>query len=601
MKITSTSGCVDSLIKPMSIIPHIVVTSATNYTQDFESGRQGWFADPTTNERYFDRTSIQPNADDIIFSSDTIDNSWMMTDTVAWTDLNEQPNFAWSSTKQSGNYGSDENSWVNSPSFDITGLDRPMVRFDAKWNFATRADGVVLQYSIDDGKSWNVLGDFNGDNDDASGTNWFNEIGVLTDIGEQSLHVDNAEVLGWSIPSSASLDSGWVNSRHKLDDIPIEGRDSVRFRFALSSNGDAEAEGFAFDNFWIGERTNLVVLEQFSSTLSPTSFASTRDTQNRLRVLENNNGDVIVLDYYTDLIGNNDSINVINSKDPSARTLFYGVESVPSTALSGVVNTVSSGQRTLENLTWSQGDLNRVALKDPGFDVGITLNDQNSSGEILPNYVLDISVDFTSILDLGLDEDTELRGYIALVEDEVLAFNSSTQQMDTLYNVLRKMLPSGAGVRFDAVPLVGNTISMRESWEIDNFNDPLNMSIIAFIQNARDKTIYQSAILTSTEIRDNLELAPTAVVDRERFSTNLFNIYPIPSDNMTYVKFSRRMDNDYEWRVINAAGLVVKTGIVKKGVQNWGINTEFAPSGMYMLQLSNASGMVGSKRFVILH
>ena len=73
------------------------------YTEDFESGDGGWVAENTTNGTW----ALGEPTGAIINSAASGTNSWV--------------------TNLSGNYNSDEDSWVTSPVFDFTSLSAPSI------------------------------------------------------------------------------------------------------------------------------------------------------------------------------------------------------------------------------------------------------------------------------------------------------------------------------------------------------------------------------------------------------------------------------------------------------------------------------------------
>lgn len=111
---------------------------------------------------------------------------------------------------------------------------------------------MVLQYSIDGGANWEIVGPGITEPRD-QGINWFNGTGIPSNPGNQILGQ-----YGWTNKQSA-----WKNARFHLDMIPKAGqeRKQVRFRLALASNGTNDPnktfEGFAFDNVFVGRSSAM--------------------------------------------------------------------------------------------------------------------------------------------------------------------------------------------------------------------------------------------------------------------------------------------------------------------------------------------------------
>lgn len=139
-------------------------------------------------------------------------------------------------THSYGNYNNNENSWVQSPVFDLSSLTTPHIQLKIWYDCQTSEDGAVLQSSIDSGTSWQNVGDVGG------GTNWFNNASISSSPGNQSK--------GWSgaydefTPSISEESKGWVTAIYPISNLATN---NVIFRIAFSSNGSIEGPGFAFD------------------------------------------------------------------------------------------------------------------------------------------------------------------------------------------------------------------------------------------------------------------------------------------------------------------------------------------------------------------
>ena len=169
-------------------------------------------------------------------------------------------------------YEGPRHDWVYSPAFDISNVENPIISFYHKHFFTDFRDGVVFQYSIDNGKSWTELGVFDenevGSNDEVEeatgGLGWHTNNGIASAPGTFTVNMDNPDVaevsynqasIGWADnqenQNGDNYGTDWIYSSHLLGD-EIDSLNNIRFRFAFSSNtGDATHEGFAFDNFRI--------------------------------------------------------------------------------------------------------------------------------------------------------------------------------------------------------------------------------------------------------------------------------------------------------------------------------------------------------------
>ncbi len=145
------------------------------------------------------------------------------------------------------NYNNGENSWIESPCFNLSSLTNPILSFKVFWETEKKYDGASFKYSIDGGASWQILGSYIS-NTACLGSNWFNT-STITVLGAD----------GWSgnvqptspCPNGAGDGSGaWVTAKHTL--VGLIGQTSVKFRFIFGAGTQCNAyDGFAVDDFTI--------------------------------------------------------------------------------------------------------------------------------------------------------------------------------------------------------------------------------------------------------------------------------------------------------------------------------------------------------------
>ncbi len=576
-EIITNNGCNDIEAKELYVLPTITPTPTSPYFEDFEENEDnqrnglyvnGWVPD------------LKIRGEDNLLASA---NTWAFgtPQGKVISGANSGSN-AWSTNLATtgGTYLPDEDSWVFTPCFDISQLQRPTVTFYRSFDFSNERDGVVFQYSLDNGDTWNVLGSHVGGNDESTGIEWYNTAGVLATPGGPS----NDALVGWS---GSDTDPGrWIQSRHKLDEIPIAERDAVLFRLALASDPANESEGFAIDDFFIGERPQTVLIEQFSGNASTVNGQQAIDeVLNNLTIdgqpgsQQLNNSDAVLITYKTGLAGEND-INLTNPSDPNARVVFYGVESAPTFLIDG-----AQGRDVLLTTSFSTNEFNQNSLGAP--DVLMNIN--------LPPTVDDqIAVDVNmTLLDPtvfnGNNEDFNIRLYIAVVEKTV------EDDSEMFRNVLRKMLPDGAGV-----PLVvnGSAIeSISQSWNIQRVDDSDNLAVVAFIQNTETKRVIQAATIDVGDKADNI----VADIGEEIINSEQVNIYPNPANEQTSVDFGTELEDDFEWVLYNQAGMLTHNGLVGRGIKKFVIETARFPSGMYYLRVGNENSRFKHFKLVVSH
>ena len=178
-------------------------------------------------------------------------------------------------------------------------LEKPTLSFDYSSDLLV-TDGVVLQYSINNGATWLQLGSFDfvadGGQGISSGINWYTFTGIPGnpgnfDVFDRSAY--NPAGYGWNM----ATDNQWRRAIHKIDlkddngslIIPKEGWSDIRFRFALGSMSGQkkdetglDLEGFAFDNFSLYNRDRVVLVESFGSLLDANSRQADSITYKRI-------------------------------------------------------------------------------------------------------------------------------------------------------------------------------------------------------------------------------------------------------------------------------------------------------------------------------
>ncbi|MBK8487955.1 MAG: hypothetical protein IPL48_09225 [Bacteroidetes bacterium] len=198
-------------------ITNIPIISTYPYYQDFEDGDGGW-----TQGGAASTWELGSPADDIIDgpppTTPSSVNSWM--------------------TNLDGDYNNNEKSYVLGPCFDFEPLTLPYVQLDIWWEAENYYDGAELQYSLDGGIAWNVVGTI------GSGDNWYTNYGVG---------------FGYDPAWPSGYPEGWVGSggdwKTAYHDISfLAGEPQVQFRIFFGSDASVNYyNGVAFDNFKIAD------------------------------------------------------------------------------------------------------------------------------------------------------------------------------------------------------------------------------------------------------------------------------------------------------------------------------------------------------------
>ncbi len=531
----------------------------------------------------------------------------------------------WDST-----YLKDEMSYVYSPAFDITLFENPAIGFQYWRDFESGRDGLVVQVSGDDGRTWVEL----GDNDLTSGVNWFTHQGISAGPGESARYPEFAQNnigVGFADAERDEDDVAivdWAEARHA---VTVGGHTTnlIRFRFALAAGSNPKfstdqdgvrsiADGFAFDDFRIYEKNKRVVVEQFSSTLSLNSKENEEYIQNGTlggpadHNIDWVDGTVGVwINYYTDFYNNDvnniiDPLNARNRVDPSTRATLYGISDAPATRVAGqfVPYEMDTNPEDFGN------GFDAISLESPDFlipDAGFTV-------DIGDTDVLSGDVRFISQVDRT--DDVELLFFVAVVEKRIPA-NSSiemdgiddpdseyTADSDTAYHVLRKLLPGPSGWYYKGPLTAGQdvfgTLDFSYDWTISGIYNEDEMRVIAFVQYYND-----SQKGNSVEQSNFIDLAGKTNVEvgiEEQLAKHGYEIYPNPSNEVLNLELKDIPNEDVYYKVSDQSGREVIRGVVHRGSKSSvPIDTSDLPSGLYILQLHSEERNYRPRKVIVNH
>jgi len=157
------------------------------------------------------------------------------------------------------NYFGGEKSYLTSPCFDFSNLTNPYIEFKIFWDTERQYDGANLQYSIDNGVTWQNVGSIT-DPVDCRNKNWYNN-GSIGNLGglafpQSGWSGNTKSTQGACLGGSGS--GQWLTASHCITDLA--GEPSVKFRFTFGSGiACNDYDGFAFDSLYIGESSQPVI------------------------------------------------------------------------------------------------------------------------------------------------------------------------------------------------------------------------------------------------------------------------------------------------------------------------------------------------------
>jgi len=536
--LTNYSNCADTVLKRIFLRPTISLSSDDYYAEDFEDGKGGWIIDDTVavNSWRFGTPDRR-----VINNAASGARAWFT---------------QYDTLKQSV-----ESSSVISPCFDFTDIQRPMISLKTWKRFDRNRNGAALQYKSADAMEWEYVGTLD------DGINWYNSSLINGRPG--------GDKIGWT--TTGDPDTSWIESRHKLDEL--QGKKDVKFRISYGSDGTStDNEGIAFDDIAIGERSRLVLLEHFANTSTVQSSTATGMVND---IALKNPEDVINIQYHTNFPGT-DPYYYDNPGDASARILFYGLSKAPFTFLDGgndIENYANSFDYRLAVI--DSNDVSRRSLIDPYFSISIV--------PTLSDNILKVNTTIKAVKNI-VSENVTL--YLAVTEkqnNDVTGANGET----VFYNVFRKFIPDAGGISLKTNWAKGDVEEISDkSWKISKIKDNSDIEVVAFIQNANTKELYQATSDIISDITVGIDVH--SIGDKGSFT-----VYPNPATERITVSFNDQLGSDTDIRIYDLRGIVIRSYRVESGSSEYTIENPGFRGGIYLIRVSSGGTDLGFKKLII--
>ena len=436
-----------------------------------------------------------------------------------------------------------DTSWVLSPCFNFSLSERPAISLDYWVDTQEGFDGAVLQLSTDLGESWVPVGT------QGAGINWYNSNSINGNPGVQSM-----EQLGWT-----GRNVNWLTAQHRLPEM--NNSRPIRFRLAFGSSGivgpDDTNDGFAFDNFWLGNRNRNVLLEYFPSTENTSSLSDA--------ILDSFQKDLIPISYF---IEENSPLSQVNSIDPEARALFYSISTPGNVVLGGNDFQGSTPLLTSRTLDTSSLELSSFVI------------------QIDPEPVDPLTI--TARIVALEDREEEVNIFFAFLEDGVE--HSGTRENF----VLRKFLPNAEGI-LEGNWQQGESREYTFIWPPSISPSPSivqnldSLYAVVFIQDPSSKKIYQAARTG----RDGGFL-----VSNEAPIVGGIHVFPNPARDRVYIKISGK-PTKVQLNLMNLNGQLIegKKLTTDKTIYEWSLPQ--LPAGIYILEIWNQRRVFKRKKIII--
>ncbi len=537
---TTTSQCKDTVSKPIYIVPKFTpITDNNSYTQDFNVGKDGW-----------------------LIGGSNPSWEWGVPSKKGSEALGSKGN-GWD-TRLNGTNNPNEQSWVLSRCFNFSQSLKPVIGLDIFSETPFGVNGAAIQYNyngnIEDNASWNTLGEV------GKGINWYDNQGLSNSPGNQT-----ANDLGWTgnltNPTNGKYKE-WQRAYYQLDELlsltPAQ-KSNVVFRIAFAA-GNSRSDGFAFDDFFIGERSRLVLLENFTN-----SSSNVAENNNKYRTLGNPN-EIVRVQYHTPFPGD-DAINKLNTPMHNARTAFYGITKSPTMRLDGIEGNLNTIEDIYDDrvLTPSALEVTVTATK-VGSIVEIVTSIRNKSSQTIPLAGAHI---FTTIVEKNITTSS-------------LLGNSGNTQFAF---VGKQMLPTPTGLAIPSDLAPNSTYTApKVIWEVNN-GDAIVVSVQSIEGN--NKEVYQAGVSLNPP-------QPDIVTGIEHIA-EFIQLYPNPANDSFVIELPTKTDSRLTVHLIDQVGRLVHESTFETGEQTKTINTQELAGGIYVVQIGAGKSGVVRKKMMIVH
>lgn len=516
---------------------------STGILMDFEASNQKWTPDSSSLTNY---------------------SSWEWgTPYFRGYDPPVENNAAWYTNKK--DIAEAENSWIQSQCFDLRNLERPMIRMDVMRSFDLTRDGAVLQYSLDNGNSWNTVGNI------GEGINWYNAFDISNRPGGGK--AGNGSPFGWSGSKNQEADTSWVMVAHDLDAIRNERLVIFGIYYATDGASITDNQGFAVDNIFIGERTKRGLLEHFTSTVDEESGVADTVIYD---FVDANPLDVTNLQYHLNYNGF-DPVYDRNPAPASARAFYYGVSELPFALLDGgpsAENRYDFGSEP------TAAQLKSLTLESPLFDLDLTF--QSYSDHLTGNVKMTALENISSmnvLLNLAVVKSTE----------HVLVDRNGDEELLTYRNIVLDMIPTAGGKVYGGSWSPGDLKSEHFTWQYEHVDelDIADLRMVAFLQNRETGKVLQ--VIEAESIH------PNRVVQRE---TGKMKVYPNPVQYDLYIEPGEEIIGTVVIEITDMTGRTLKQAELQDHTPVIEINTAGLVPGTYLIFMKQNGQLKGRNTFI---
>lgn len=473
---------------------------------------------------------------------------------------------AWYTDLPVSEAGFEEHSWIVSPCYDFSALDRPMIRVDIMKSFLPGISGAVLQYQDKVDEGWKTIGLLD------EGMGWYNSPSILFRPG--------GSAYGWGTDDH-DPDTAWISAVHDLDFLA--GRKNIKLRFAIGTHGEKDGlnQGLAVNDLHLMNRSRKAVLEHFTNA----DDAASRVADDRVDAFyASHKMDVIDLQYHLNYPGP-DPMNENNPAPASTRAGILGVGQVPFAVMNGV-------RSSLYRYDFSSPDhypaeeylMKAVMGEEISFHMGMGILWGKNSMEV--TVQVQCATDYYARM---------LQLYVVVIESELSAYTGGNG--DTSFrNVVLDMLPSPAGKLLGGDWWKGKVEERTYGWDYADYVEDLSdLGVVAFIQDRETGEILQATtghMESGVGFREEVREDP------------VMRVWPNPAGS-DWIRVSIGEEAGIRGRLVllDLSGRILKEWQVDQGKSEYTLDIQDLESGYYQLlwlegrRIRGRASLVCSGRF----
>jgi hypothetical protein len=125
--------------------------------------------------------------------------------------------------------------------------------------------------------------------------------------------------------------------------------------------------------------------------------------------------------------------------------------------------------------------------------------------------------------------------------------------------------------------------------------NPLELSLVAFIQNESTSEVYQAALETIGGIT-GVESNP----GEQSPDGKIFLVYPNPANRFACITFNQVSRSEMTLELVDNSGRMVYSTRIPTGISKQEIPIDELPEGLYMIRLFSQQKLTGTSKLIIM-